>query len=484
MAVSLPISLPASPGPARTSVTGGPSIDGGASAIGLPLSFVLVGLAALCTGVIWLILRPDLLATYHYNQYVISATHLFVLGWISSVVMGSMYQLVPVALETKLYSQKLARCQLALHCVGFIGMVWMFQTWNMKQVGHFGSVLALGMGLFAYNLARTLARVPKWNVTATAVAAALSWISLAGLSGLAIATAKSFNDTEALASSAAPVGPLIHGLRSVAVFVAHFDPISTMHAHAHLGALGCFVMLIVGVSYKLIPMFTLSEVQSRARAFCSVALLNAGLACCFLAVLLRSRWKLAFALLVIAGLALYGWEIAAILRARKRRTLDWGIKSFITAVALLLPLSILATILCWPGLPLNPFTGQLENLYGFLGFIGVITFAIIGMLYKIIPFLVWFKSYSRQIGRAQVPALADMYSARWQAVGYWCYLFGLTVSSAGIVGSSPIVIRCGCLMVALSLATLVINVGLMLRHLFYPRLTPLASRSSATLKIA
>ena len=40
------------------------------------------------------------------------------------------------------------------------------------------------------------------------------------------------------------------------------------------------------------------------------------------------------------------------------------------------------------GLPLNPVTGQLENLYGFLGLIGVVVFALAGMLYKIIPFLV------------------------------------------------------------------------------------------------
>jgi hypothetical protein len=147
-------------------------------------------------------------------------------------------------------------------------------------------------------------------------------------------------------------------------------------------------------------------------------------------------------------------------------------------------MSALAIALSWPGLQLNEFSGRLENLYGFLGLIGVISFAVIGMLYKIIPFLVWFKSYSRQIGRAQVPALADMYSARWQTVGYWCYLLGLTVSSAGIAGSSPIVVRCGCLTLAFSLATLLINVALMLRHLFYPRLTPLASRSSTSLKIA
>ena len=70
---------------------------------------------------------------------------------------------MPVALETKLYSERLACWHFAFHLVGFIGMVWMFRVWDMKQVGHFGSVLFLGVGLFVYNIARTLRRVPKWN---------------------------------------------------------------------------------------------------------------------------------------------------------------------------------------------------------------------------------------------------------------------------------------------------------------------------------
>jgi hypothetical protein len=468
----------------RASAAVTPSFGAKPPSVGLPLAFILTGLFALCAGVIWLVARPDLLAAYHYNQYVIAETHLFVLGWICSVVMGAMYQLVPVALETKLYSETLARWHFILHCIGFIGMVWMFHNWNMKQVGHFGSVLGLGIGLFVYNLAQTLRWVPKWNVTATAVTAALGWISLAILAGLAIATAKSLNDADSLSSPVGVTAPLVHGLRSVAVFAARFDPISAMHAHAHLGALGCFIMLIIGVSYKVIPMFTLSEVQSRTRAVCSVALLNLGLACSFLAVVLRWRWKLACALVVITALALYGWELAAIVRRRKRRTIDWGIKYFLSAVALLLPLSILAVVLSWPGLPLNPLTGQLEILYGFLGLIGVISFAIIGMLYKIIPFLVWFKSYCRQVGRAQVPALAEMYSTRWQAIGYWSYLGGLAISSGGIVSSSQTLIRWGSLSLGLSLAALLLNVAFMLTHFFRPKLKPLSPQTSVPLKFA
>lgn len=434
--------------------------------------FVLTGLVALLIGIAWIVSRPALLATYHYNQYVIAATHLFVLGWICTVVMGAMYQLVPVALETKLHSERLVWVQFFLHVIGFAGMVWMFRVWDMKQVGHFGCMLALGAGLFVYNLARTLRRVPKWNVTATAVTAALAWLSLTITAGLTIAAGKLYHESTEGLATAEGGRTLVKGLQSLAVFPSHFDAISAMHAHAHLGGVGLFTTLIVGVSYKLIPMFTLGEIQSTRRAAASVGLLNVGLAGSFVTILLRSPWKLAFALVVIVALALYGWELIAILRARKRRPLDWGIKYFLTAVALLAPLSVLAMVLSWPALPLNPFTGQLENAYGFVGLLGVVSFAIIGMLYKIVPFLVWFGRYSRQIGRAQVPALADLYSARLQAAGYWTYLAGIITTSVAIVAASKVGVRVGAALLALGVLTLAGNVGIMLSHYVNPRLKP------------
>jgi cbb3-type cytochrome oxidase subunit 1 len=106
-------------------------------------------------------MQPSILASYHYNQNVIALTHLFVLGWICSIVMGAMYQLVPVALETKLYSEGLARWQFAFHLVGFIGMVWMFRAWNMKHVGYFGTLMTIGVGLFVFNIARTCGVCPS-----------------------------------------------------------------------------------------------------------------------------------------------------------------------------------------------------------------------------------------------------------------------------------------------------------------------------------
>ncbi len=441
----------------------------------LPLQFIITGLLALFAAVGCLLARPDLLATYHYNQHVIAVTHLVVLGWICSVIMGAVYQLVPVALETKLHSERLANWQFAFHVVGFAGMVWAFSIWDLKQVGHFGSVLAIGVGLFVYNIGRTLLRVPKWNVSATAVAAALGWISLSILTGLFISAGKCTYDSATVLPPTTPVGALVHGLRSIASFVGRFDAISAMHAHAHLGSVGFFLMLIVGVSYKLVSMFTLSEVQNPRRAIWSIALLNIGLAGVFITILVGSPWKFAFALVIIAALVTYGWELAAILRARNRRKLDWSIKYFLTAIALLVVFSAAALILSWPGLPLTTLTGQLENVYGFLGLLGVVTFAILGMLNKIIPFLVWFRSYGREIGRKQVPAMTDLYSTRLQAAGYWSFLAGFIVVGVAILFSNETGVRTGCALLAAGLVFFTMNVASILTHLTRPQLKPLAS---------
>lgn len=353
-----------------------------------------------------------------------------------------------VALETP-HSERLARWHFVLHVVGFVGMVVMFRIWDLKQVGHFGSVLAIGVGLFVYNLARTLARIPRWNVVAAGIAASLFWLLVTILAGLFVASAKCWPQIDP------------------------FHPIAAMHAHAHLGGLGFFVMMIVAVSYKLVPMFALSEVQSVRRAGRSLALLNAGLAGVFVTILLSSPWKMAFAVVVLSGLVLYGGEIVAILRARKRRNLDWGLKYFLSAIALLVPVSALGVAPAWPRLPLTLMTGQLENVYGFLAFVGIITFAILGMLYKVVPFLVWYASYSKAIGRSKVPSLADLYSPALQAAGYWLFVGGLLVTSAATALGHESCVRAGCVVLLASVVVFLVNIGKVLAHLVRPRIEPL-----------
>lgn len=443
------------------------------SSISLPLRFMVTGLASLLIALVWLVIQPEILASYHYSPTTVAATHLLVLGWILTTVMGAMYQLVPIALETRLYSERLARWQFLIHVIGFVGMVWMFRNWNLKLVGHYGSAMALGMGLFVYNLVRTLMRVKKWNTVAISIATALFWILFTAIVGLSIAAGKCEYDSAARLPSTSMVGALVHFVQQIGLFMARFAPLGAMHAHAHLGVVGFFLALMIGISYKLIPMFTLSEIQNHRRAAWSIGLLNAGLAGAFLSILLQNRWKLAFAAVLMAALLLYGLEMRAILRRRKRGPLDWGVRSFLTAMGLLGPISVVGLVLAWPSLPWSDFNGQLENLYGFLALIGVMTFGILGMLHKIIPFLIWFGVYSRQVGRARVPALSDMYSARLQATGYWIFLAGLALASGGILARHELLARCGGFFLLASLGTTLVNLAFILSHAWRPKLLPL-----------
>jgi hypothetical protein len=444
--------------------------------IRVPLLFILAGITSLLVAISLIFLRPEVLTTYHYNQYVIAITHLVVLGWIGSVVMGAMYQLVPVALETRLFSQKLAGLQFALHLVGFCGMVWMFWTWNMKQVGHFGSILGAGVLVFIYNLFRTLLRVPRWNVVATAIASTLFWLALTVSVGLIVVAGKCSYDLVEATVSATWQTQLIGVVAGIGKWAARFDQMGMMHAHAHVGVVGVFLMLIIGVSYRLVPMFTLSDIQKPRRAMASVLLLNLGLVGAFCAIVARSQLRILFTGIAVLGLLLYGLELRAILRARKRRVIDWAVKSFLTGLLLLLFLSPLALLLSWPGLPLNNFTGQLENAYGFVALFGLVSFAILGMLYKILPFLVWYHSYSRKIGTARVPSLADLYSPRVQVAGFVFHLAGLLGAIVAILAQNAWLVRSATVLLGLGALLLFWNVGRMIQHVFWPLIEPLNVR--------
>jgi len=243
---------------------------------------------------------------------------------------------------------------------------------------------------------------------------------------------------------------------------------------------GFFVMLIVGVSYRLIPMFTLTEVQSKRRAALSILLLNIGLAGSVVTILLRSPLKLMFAVIAVGGLVFFGLELRAMLRARKRPVLDWGLKSFLVAAAMLIPVCLLALVLSWPSLPLNQFFSLLENVYGFLGLFGVVTLAILGMLHKILPFLVWFGVYSPHVGRAQLPLTTQMVSERAQVGGLFTYLAGLAVMSVAILQESELWVRVGGVCLFASLLFFGWNAARVFSHFRKPHIKPLPAAKPVT----
>jgi hypothetical protein len=439
----------------------------------LPLRFLVSGILSLFVGLIILALRPDFITGYHYHQHIVAVTHLLLLGFGLTVVMGATYQLVPVILETPLHSERLARWHFPIHLISVAGMVWMFWVWDMKQLGHFGSGLALGIGFYIYNITRTLLRADRWTVVAAGVASSLLWLALVATAGLAIAAGKCTYEMVDRPDLPALLTFPLAGLKALASLTSRFEAIALMHAHAHLGILGVFVILTVGVAYKLVPMFLISDVQNQRRAWTSLLLLNLGLAISFLTIATQSRGKPLGALIIAAGLALFARELMAIVAARRRRVIDWGLTAFLMAQAVLLPVTALGAILSWPGLPLTEGVGRLENAYGFLAILGVLAFAIIGMMQKILPFLVWFAAYSKEVGRSRTPALTDMYSTRLQSAITWAWVAGLTLATTGILANSTLLARLGIIALVASMGAFFVNAVLILRHLVRPQLSPL-----------
>lgn len=387
-------------------------------------------------------MQPTLITQYHYGPDVVSFTHLVLLGFAASIVMGVLYQFTPVALDAKLHSERLARWHWWLHVVGVAGMVWMFCRWDMKQLGHFGSLFGLGVVFLVYNMVRTLARVPRWTPVVFGIASAVGWLLLTMLVGLFLASVKCWP------------------------WLSPFPLLPQMHAHAHLGVVGIFIMLTVAVSYRIVPMFTISSIQNSRRAWYSVALLNLGIVGLAVTILFESPWKLAATLLTIGGLSLYVLELRAILRVRMRAALDWGMRSFLTGIGLLAPLFVIALVLSWPGLPVNAHTLQCENVYAVLSIFGVLWFVILGMLGKILPFFVWFHRYSNEVGRSEVPQLADMYSAKLQAAGYWLHLLGLFATATAAGSQLGPLATVGGTLLAASVFTFIINAVRILSHLW------------------
>lgn len=451
--------------------TGSPATQN-APSVSVPLGFIVFGLLALVGVGVVLILRPSILSTYHYNQHVVATTHLAVLGWIGSVVFGTLYQLVPVVLETRLHSERLAKLHLGLHIVGSLGMVWSFWHWNLKHVGHWGSAFALGVALLVWNLGRTILRSRSWTPISAGIASALAWLTLAVTVGLAVAAGKcSYESIEGM-SAENPLAITLRGLEMAGQFVARFDQMSLMHAHAHLGVVGCFVLLIVTLSFKLLPMFLLSHVRNWRKVWWIIGMLNLAMVGLTVTLALRNPLKLLFAGILVGTLVLYAIEVYSILRSRQRRGVDWPLRVFLSSLTVALPLIALALVLSWPGLPLTVFTGQLENLYGFLGLFGLVSSAILGMLFKILPFLVWYGTYSKHLGHAKVPTFTDMYSDRLLSWGMLFYALSLVMISTGILVGSNTGVRWGGIAMVAGLLILGMNFASILTHLIKPRLEP------------
>ncbi len=407
-----------------------------------------MGLAVLCLlgGVVLLLAWPDLLMAYHYQPRTIALAHLFILGWLLTMAMGAAYQLVPVAMATALWSPRLARAHFAVHVTGLIWILWGFATWQLKQVGHGGSLLFLGALFFLVNVDNTMDRARRLNVVSVSIATALFWLLLTMLIGLLM----SFDRLR----------PFLR-----------INPVNQAHAHAHLGLLGFFLLLVTGVSYKLLAMFLVGPGPSRTRPWVAYGLLNAGLLGTALTTLAGGIVRPAFALVTALGIVGYLWEVAAMVCAGRRRP-DAAPIGFLAALALLIPTAALGGWVSVAERSDVALVARLENAYGFLGLMGVLTLATLSMGCKIIPFLAWFHAYGPHLGRRPVPAAADLFLPGVLQGSLLASFAGVFLATTGMATANFTVLHAGLFGLGIGVLLFALNVANAFRHMARPRLGP------------
>lgn len=410
---------PAGP-PAAASAIPPPGFGSLAAQGRLSLAFIGLGLVWLAVAAGLTVLHADALAGAHAAPVVAALTHAWVLGFLVSAAAGALYQLAPVALGTSLWSERLGWWHLGLHAVGVPGMVLAFWTWRPAAIGWCGLPVAAGFGLLAINVWRTVQRSRSRDAVAWSLVLGTGWLVVTGLAGLTLAVNRTW-----------------------LFWPAHLLPL--LRAHAHLGLVGFFLTLLQGVTFRLVPMFTLADVPDWKAVRTGLALSQAGLVL-LAPALVWSAPGMTFAAgcLIATGLIFSAWALHRTIATRRKRTLDPGVGAFARGGLGLGLAAAAGLLLAWPGSPWGSAPGGPgATFYGVLVVGGGLVPAFTGMLGKIVPFLTWMRAYGPRVGRLPTPSAGALTRPRLESWGLALQGLAILPLSAGTWRLDPTLLRLG-----------------------------------------
>ena len=361
----------------------------GAPPFRLPGEHFAAALGFLCVSAAMLVwAAPDIARGLFPLPRVAAATHLLTLGWITTSIMGALYQFLPVALGQPIRSLRLAHATFFLHVPGvalFVtGLVLNAPLPRTAGAALFGTALLLFVG----NLAATLARAEKRDATWWALACAAASLTITVVLGITLAL------------------NLSRGFLGPARFLA-------LGVHIHVAAVGWVLLVMMGVGRHLLPMFLLSHGVGDGGNKLAVALVAAGVAWL---VLFHHAPRVVFvppaALLVAAGVAAFLVQAARLYRHSVKPRLDPGMRLAAVALAFLAVALLLAPFALWRGYA-DPRTAV---AYVAALIPGALTLFVAAHYYKIVPFLVWYHRFGPLAGKRPLPRVADLYDERAASV--------------------------------------------------------------------
>lgn len=366
-----------------------------------------------------LVFSSNAFTGHYFHPHILAITHIMALGWGTMMILGASYQLVPVLIERKLYSSGMAFASFLLAGLGIPLLCFGFYVFDMGRTAQWGGWLILfSIVVYLVNLAISMAKSKEENVHAFFVFTAALWLLATVVMGLLLV----YNFTYPLLSESS---------------------LDYLPVHAHLGIAGWFLLLIIGVGSRLIPMFLISKYTNPRLLWWVYGLINGSLLA-FIGLFLYSdnRALLLLPILAItAAMVLFAIFCYRSYQQRIRKKVDEPMQiSLLSVLMLFLPLAFLAGILLL--IVFGPVDSTaLVTAYGFVILFGWITAIILGMTFKTLPFIVWNKVYHLLAGKRKTPNPKDLFSERvfrWMGIAY---LAGFVLFCGGILAQNQIVLH-------------------------------------------
>jgi hypothetical protein len=388
------------------------------------LPFYLYAALSLLAATVLLFFSAEAFTQHYFHPHILAITHIMALGWGTMIILGASHQLVPVLIERSLYSTRLACASFILAAIGIPLLAYGFYVFNMgwpaKWGGHF---VLLAVLCYVVNLYKSISKSKTRNVHAIFVWTASLWLFLTVVVGLALVYNFNFS------------------------FLPK-ESLAYLPLHAHTGIIGWFLLLVIGVGGRLIPMFLISKYKNERLLWSVYSLINGGLLF-FLGLFIFSPAGYLYIIpmiAVLAALVLFGFYCYMSFKFRIRKHVDEQMKtSLLSVLMMLIPLIFLISIMGWL------FAGRMNEkmgvIYGFIVFFGWITAIIFGMTFKTLPFIVWHKMYHDKAGLGKTPNPRELFNNNLFVMMILIYLagFGLFIAGASLGNASIITVGAGIL---------------------------------------
>ncbi|MBI5851961.1 MAG: hypothetical protein HZB39_13185 [Planctomycetes bacterium] len=358
----------------------------------VPLRFFLTApLFGVLAGIV-VIVEGETVFASRWSPALIGATHLLTLGWLAMVMIGALFQVVPVLSGRGIPAA--ARVAAPVHLaltLGTLGLAY-------GLVASSPNLVALGLGglLAAFLLFGGLL---AWRVLRPSRGGgALVTIRFAVL---------------ALFATVALGAWMAAGIAWPSLGIPYR---ASTDSHARFGLFGWVLLLVMGVSQQVVPMFHVTPPFPAAIARgCGVTVFGG------LILLATSDARLAVVIGASAtASASLAWAIAllAVLAKRKRRRTDATVRAWQLACWVLIGTAPIAwQIAVVPDLPIS-FVARHQQalLLGVLVVLGFCVTVVLGMLQKIVPFLAFTHLQRRALKNPAaiplLPAMEDFVSTR------------------------------------------------------------------------